>query len=68
MSLSEGIGEIHRQLNLHPVADYTASIFHNHLCRVPPWHGAPLSADARAKLDEDCRKSQPWAAPVPAAG
>jgi nucleoside-diphosphate-sugar epimerase len=68
-SLSEGIGEIHRHLKLHPVADYTASVFHNHLCRMPPSLGTPLlPADARAKPEEDRRKSRPWASPLPAAG
>jgi len=73
-SLSEGIGEIHRHLKLHPVADYTASIFHNHLCRMPPSYEPPsyeaplLPADARAKPEEDRRKALPWASPVPAAG
>jgi len=67
MSLSEGIAEIHRHLKLHPVVDYTAGIFHNHLCRIPPSHDAPPApADLRAKPDEDRRNFRPWASPVPA--
>jgi nucleoside-diphosphate-sugar epimerase len=68
-SLAEGIREIHRHLKLDLVADYTANVFHNHLCHMLPSYDAPLlPADARAKLGRDRRNPLHCASPAPAAG